>query len=515
MDGVGARSRGNTEVHITTHRSHALARGVVWVLVGQVAFIVTGYALHAFLARWLTLAQYGIFGVAMTLLTWAEITVNNGIPVALQKLLPEALADRTAPDHGSTVPAIKRAAWLWQLAFLIGIFATLFLLAPLLARALHDPRMTFYLRLAFVDLLAMGVYAFYRGMVNGYRDFVGLGLSIAFYSLTKLACSVALVIAGFGVGGALVGNVLSSVGGLIAMFWFTRRWERMHRLLPQSAGPNDASATVIRFAVPVLLFTLVSNLLVNMDLWSVKALVADDAQVGYYAAALNLANAPRFVLLAFSFTLLPSLSGAIADHSWDLARTYLRQTMRYLGLILVPGVALVIGTAEPLVRLVYSAKFAPSAPILAVLIVGASLYSMYVTLVTALLADDRPGLALAIPLSLAPVEVGALVWLIPRWGALAAASVSAITVLVALTLVLAHIFRRFAPKPDLASLGRATVAAGCMFLVTRLYLPTGWLLLPYYILLLIVYLVLLLVLGELRSEDINLLYGIVAPYRKS
>ena len=484
-------------------------------MVGQIAFIVTGYALHAFLARWLTPAEYGIFGVAMTLLTWAEITVNNGIPVALQKLLPEALTGRAEADGRLTAPAIKRAAWRWQLLLIGALFVVLFFAAPLLARVLRDPRMTFYLRLAFVDLLVMGVYAFYRGMVNGYRDFVGLGLSIAFYSLTKLACSVALVVAGFGVSGALAGNVLSSVGGFVAMLWFTRRWERRARMHTSTHPASDAGATVIRFAVPVLLFTLVSNLLVNMDLWSVKALIADDAQAGYYAAALNLANAPRFVLLAFSFTLLPSLSSAVADRSWDLARTYLRQTIRYLGLLLVPGMALVIGTAGPLIRLVYSPKFAPSAPILAVLIVGASLYSMYVTLVTALLADNRPGLALAIPLALAPVEMGALVWLIPRRGVLAAAGVSAAIVFCALALVLFYLFRRFAPRPDLASLGRAILAAGGMFLVTRLYLPGGWLLFPYYLLLLMVYLVLLIVLGEIRGEDIEMLRGIIAPYRKT
>lgn len=499
---------------ITTPKRHTLARGIIWVLVGQVTFITTGYALHAFLARWLTPAQYGIFGVAMTLLTWAEITVNNGIPVALQKLLPEALARRDDPDAGHTIPALKRGAWRWQLALAAGVFAALFFGSPLIAWLLRDPGMTFFLRLAFVDLLTMGVYAFYRGLVNGYRDFMGLGLSIAFYSLTKLVSSVLLVMAGFGVSGALVGNVISSLGGLAGMSWFARRWERRQARPTPAGGAEDAGSRVMRFALPVLLFTLVSNLLVNMDLWGVKALLADDAQAGYYAAALNLANAPRFVLLAFSFTLLPALSGAIADQSWELARTYLRQVMRYLGLLLVPGVMMVIGTAGPLIRLIYSPKFAPSAPILAVLIVSASLYSMYVTLVSALLADDRPGLALAIPLALAPVEVGALVLVTPRWGPVAAAGVSAVTVLGALVLVLVYIFRRFAPRPDVASLARAIVAAGGMFLVTRLYVPSGILLFPYFGLLLIIYLTLLIGLGELREEDTALLLGLVPRLRR-
>jgi len=479
------------------------------VLVGQVAFILAGYLLHAFLARWLTPAQYGVFGVAMTLLTWAEITVNNGIPVALQKLLPEALAQAANPNGGGGIPAIKRAAWRWQLALAVGIFVVLFLGSPAIAWLLHDPAMTFYLRLAFIDLLAMGLYAFYRGMVNGYRDFMGLGLSIAFYSLTKLVCSVALVLAGFGVGGALVGNVISSLGGLAAMVWFTRRWERRQSLSAPASETPGAGSRVIQFALPVLLFTLVSNLLVNLDLWSVKALLADDAQAGYYAAALNLANAPRFVMLAFSFTLLPSLSGAIADQSFELARSYLRQTMRYLGLLLVPGIAIVVGTAGPLIRLIYSPKFMPSAPILAVLIVGASLYSTYVTLVSALLADDRPQLALAIPLALVPFELAALRLLIPRWGVLAAAAVSTLIVSGALAMVLVYIFRRFAPRPDLLSLSRAALAAGGMFLLTRVYVPHGFLLFPYYALLLVVYAVLLLVLGELHEEDTKLLLGIV------
>ncbi len=87
--------------------------------------------------------------------------------------------------------------------------------------------------------------------------------------------------------------------------------------------------------------TLASNLLLQIDLMGVQRLVADDVQVGYYSAAVILADAPRLILLAFSFTLLPSLSHAITAGDLPQARSYLRQVIRLLALAIVPIVAVV------------------------------------------------------------------------------------------------------------------------------------------------------------------------------
>ena len=486
-----------------------LSRGALYLLVGQAVFLLTGYVLHAVLARWLTPALYGIFGVAMTVLVWAEITVNNGVAPALQKFLPDVTVSESS---------VRKAAARVQVLITVGIFLLMFLSAPLLARLLRDPSLTGYLRLAFVDLLAMGAYAYYRGVLNGWRVFRQLAFVIAAYSVTKLAAICLLVYLGFGVQGALVGNVVASLGGLVAGFFWVRRGRSQGPRQPEDEPGGTVTRVderqILTFALPTVLFTLGSNVLLGLDLMGVKAWIGDADQVGYYTAAVKLAEAPRLILLAFSFALLPSLSHAITANDHAGTRHYLRQAIRLLAMVLLPILALVMATASSLISFVFSAAYEPAADILRILIFAYAAYTLYITLVTALLAENRPGRALAIPAVLLPVAMG-LVWLgILRLGVQGAALAAVVSVSCAAVVVVIYVFRRFQPAADLISLARIALASVVLWAVARLWQPAGPLLVVGYGLLGCLYLVLLLVFREIRPQELALVRSWFVPAKK-
>jgi O-antigen/teichoic acid export membrane protein len=355
----------------------------------------------------------------------------------------------------------------------------------------------------------MGAYAYYRGVLNGYRAFRQLSLTIMAYSLTKLSAICLLVYLGLGVQGALMGNVVASLGGLAAgFFWTRRRWSQRpsdkHQEERDGAPARVNERQILAFVLPAALFTVASNVLLGLDLMGVKALLADDEVVGYYSAAVNLANAPRLVLLAFSFTLLPSLSHAIAAQNQVQTRRYLQQTIRLLALALFPILALVTATAGSLITFVFSAAYQAAAPILTVLIFTYAAYTIYITLVTALLAENRPGWALAIPLALLPLAAVAI-WLGVSWfDALGAAFASLLAVATAATVVLAYVFHRFKPGVNALSLGRVALAAVVVGTLAWLWSPAGLFLLLAYGLLGGLYVALLLLLREVQPTDLAL-----------
>lgn len=497
-----------------------LPRGALYVALGQGAFVVVGYVLHILLSRWLTAADFGLFNVTMAVLVWTEITVNNGVPVALQRFLP---------DRGLSESSVLDATARCQAMVAVAVFVFMFLAAPLLALLLRDPALTGYLRLALVDVLAMAAYAYYRGALNGWRSFRQLAATIGAYSVAKLAAISGLVLLGLGIRGALIGNVVSSLGGLTAGYLWTRRRRRRTAGLARSglaaapaAVPPKLPATasvrgVMAFVLPAALFTLASNVLLGLDLMGVKALVSDADQVGYYSAAVKLAEAPRLVLLAFSFTLLPSLSHAIAAADLDRTRHYLQQTMRLLALVLLPILALISATAEGVILLTFPDSYRSAGPILGVLIFAYAAYTVYITLVTALLAENRPGRALVIPLLLLPVAATA-VWAGVTYLGLPGAALASLLVTVAAALVVAaYVFYRFRPAagPLLRSLARVGLASAAVWGLARLWSPGGLALIPAYLLLGSLYLALLFLLGELRRQDLDELWGLIPrPRRK-
>jgi O-antigen/teichoic acid export membrane protein len=317
---------------------------------------------------------------------------------------------------------------------------------------------------------------------------------------------LSLVYLGFGVQGALVGNAISSLGGLAVGYLFARRWIRRYSSEPVDTGLEKEvnERGVMAFVLPAALFTLASNVLLGLDLMGVKALISDPDLVGYYSAAVKLAEAPRLVLLAFSFTLLPSLSHAIAAQDLNQTRHDLEQVIRLLALVLLPIVALVTATAGAAIELIFPAQYAPAAPILIVLIVTYSTYTVYITLVTALLAENRPGRALAIPLGLLPLAVCAVWFGISRFGVLGAAFASLLSVSLAAATVVVYVFWRFGPRPGLLarSLLRIGLASAAVWGIARLWAPSGLMLIPAYGALGALCLALLLALGEIRRRDL-------------
>jgi O-antigen/teichoic acid export membrane protein len=156
------------------------------------------------------------------------------------------------------------------------------------------------------------------------------------------------------------------------------------------------------------------------------------------------------------------------------------------------------------VTFVFTADDVPAVPILTVLIFTYAAYTVYITLVVALLAENRPRRALAIPLALLPAAI-LLVWLGVTWfGTQGAAFASLVCVATAAVVVNVYIFGRFRPSVDLRSLARIVLASALIWVVARLWAPTGLLLILGYALLGALYLALLLALGEIKPQDLAL-----------
>lgn len=485
---------------VVSRDKERLAQGTIYLLLAQAFFVLSIYLLHATLARAFTPAEYGLFSVVMAILTWVEITVNTGIPSAIQKFLAEDTRMASAIEG--------RALKLQGLN--AGLILILLLsLAPFIAAIFRDQSLGFYLRLAALDIPILAFYALFRGVLNGFQAFAQQAITIVTYATTRLGAIVLLVFLGFSLAGAFIGNVLASLVALALALLLSRRLEGRRE---RSVNPEGHSGLVamerrvsagrlFRFALPVILFALSSNLLINIDLYSVKALIADETIVGFYAAAVNLANAPRFVLLAFSFVLLPSLSESIAIQDYEGVRRRLGQVGRLLILILLPAALVVAATSKELVTFVYSAPYSPAAPTLNILIFSAAFYSIYMVLVTVMLAENRPLLAFGVGISLLPLALVANWRLIPLWGVRGAALASALTTFLGLLLSATYTIRRFGIPLPAKSLLKIVLASVAVYLLAGRYSVSGVLVFLNYAFLFSVYIFLLYLLREISLED--------------
>jgi O-antigen/teichoic acid export membrane protein len=299
---------------------------------------------------------------------------------------------------------------------------------------------------------------------------------------------------GFGVTGGFIGYGIGSLAGWLVAWRFLGRFKRH----PQRYPWRD----FIAFGLPATLFSICIFLAQSLDLFSVKALLKDDAQAGYYTSAATIARTPFFLFLGISGVLMPSLAKARASNDTEFIRSSLAVSLRYMLLLLLPLVLLVSATSTQVVVLLFSQSYEPAGEALQVLILGIGALSLFMALAYAIMGAFGALVPLAI---LAPIVVldGALnLLLTPRLGMVGAATATAVSASLATVLAGWFLLWRVGGILRPWSLVRIGAASGVVYALGYLLPDSPALLVPGYIGIGAAYVAVLFLLRELRGEDV-------------
>jgi len=461
------------------------ARGTVQLLIGRGLFMVSGYLITVILARGLGPAAYGVYGVVMSLLLWIEVVGDLGIQRATIKMVPEVT--------DSSQVAQTSAALLLVVSLLL--FALCWAAAPWLASVftLADGARLF--RIAILDLPFNGLYLAYQGVLQGYRKFGTLAVTLVLYSLVKLLGIAALLLIGLSVEAALIVNVLATVGALCFLFTQNR---------PRIGLPDKALVkSMLKVAAPLGVFVVTMQFLLSAHLWLLKRFSTDDAVIGFYAAAFNLARLPTVVPFVLTGVVLASISLALARNDVQLARHYLQAASRFILVVLFPVCVLGAIDANPIMGFVYSDSYLEGGPFLAWLLVAFGLFALLDTLLHALIAAGQYYRVTATLLALVPVTLAINLLLIPTYGALGAAIGFVMTLAAGTAGAVFWIYHRYGAPAQLVTLLRSGAATAGVALISLQIDAISWWLLVKLPLLLLVYAALLALLRELSAEDLK------------
>ena len=138
---------------------HVAARASFQLGVEGAFLAASGYVGMLILAWSLGPADFGLYGVIISLLVWFERTTMLGIPSAVTKLIAEG-EETVAPT-----------SMLISLALAAVVAIALWVFAPAMARLLQAPGQEALFRLAALDIPFYGMYLLYRAVAMGQRKF--------------------------------------------------------------------------------------------------------------------------------------------------------------------------------------------------------------------------------------------------------------------------------------------------------------------------------------------------------
>lgn len=466
--------------------NQGIEKSVVVMVVAQVAVVLSGYILNAGLGRLWGPEKYGFFVLVVSILVWLELSVTSGLPIAIKKYIAERE---------------ERLGELLSQGIKLHVFASIvllsivFFMAPLLADILGDKRVTFYLRLASIDIPFMGFLVLYWDALGGLRAFTRKALVITCYGLFKTIIVLALVFAGLSLAGAFIGNILASIAALFIAIYLMPSLRKVAKL-------RSGAGKIIKLATPITLYGFAYNLLIIIDLILVKTLLEDQKYTGYYAAALTIAKIPYVIFIAFTLILLPFLSHSISRGDRKLSKLHIEKSIRFLLILLLPLVLIISETSSELLSLVYSETYIQAASVLSILIFGFGLFSFFLTLNTILIANNESGKVFIVTLMLIPVSIFLNLKLIPLYGVEGAAASTTISMIIGSMISASIVYRRFGVLIEVKSFIRISASAIIVYLLANIIPLTGLFIFIKYALLFSLYFVILYFMKGIKEEEV-------------
>ncbi len=465
-----------------------LAKGTLYFMFVQLIFMASGYIIHAGLGRLLGPAAYGIFGVVISLMTLVNVLLVNGIPQAGSRFI--AIAN-------DSIGAIIKITVNLQIVLSIAVFALYFLLSPVIAGMLGDPSLSGYLRASAFVIPVYALNSLYGGFLNGLRLYGKQAVVQFVYSIAKVVGSVGLVLLDFAIYGAIAGYFLGSLVGLGIGWYYLRSTGK------DSNTGNFLYREIIDFSLPLIIFSFAILFLMSIDLLLVKMIMGEDVQAGYYTAASTLSKMPYLILTGLGAALFPAISKSIAMKDTAQTGKYIRESMKYLVLLLLPMVLIINASSSSLIRLFYSGKYEPAAYPLAVLVIGLGAFTIFSILTTVINAAGRTRVPMIMTAVLVPIAVGLNWFLISAYQLNGAAIATTITGLAGMIMASAYIIRMFGPFMEILSFLKMLMASLITYVIAIEVQVTGPFLILWYVLLFMIYMGILVLIKELNMSNLK------------
>jgi O-antigen/teichoic acid export membrane protein len=308
---------------------------------GVTTAVALAYSVYA--GRTLGKASYGDFVAILSLVALCHLSLG---PI-------NGTVARFSAQYASE-GSLGRARTLWR--YVTWRIAKYGLIAAVLAVLCAAP-LTSWLRLSSVWSFVVGVGIVYvtlvlavsRGALRGLQAFGSLSINTATESVVRLSAGVVLL----GLWCQTESGLTAYLVALVAVVFLARA--QLSRIWGGHAYESIDGTPIRRFAGPLLIMTVTSAALQNMDMLVAKRfLVETDA--GLYAAAFTLSRMMGALVTPFSTLLLPLLT-KLHGEGRRLAGTFARTCSYFLLLASVP-ITLFALWPEQIVTLLYEDEYA-------------------------------------------------------------------------------------------------------------------------------------------------------------
>ncbi len=310
---------------------------------------VLALARIAFITRFISVSDYGIFALAMgTTYIFANLVMPQYGSVVL-RYFPEYR--RESIDEAKNLIS---SSLFMSIIFSLVVFAVLEILAQTISVGYYGKEeLTPFLKLAGVVIFVSCQRGILQQCLMSLEKFKAISIGNISFNVLDLLLTLLLVKAGWGINGIIYATILAHLAVLIGYFSLIREWV--------SVTKPRLSREVLKFWYPIALASLIKTFTVNLPLLIIGRSSSADV-VGFYNIALTTATAIYSVFAHYTDTINVVCMNIFQESRKEFSRI-LNMGIRHLAIVSFLVAGLILYFPEQLLSLLYGAKYAPVAPL--------------------------------------------------------------------------------------------------------------------------------------------------------
>ncbi len=431
-----------------------IGRAMSWSLVARVAASAAGFAANIVIVRSLSEHDWGMYSEIRTILQFVLVIVMIGIDAAILKFAPLLRTNGGASSFMRTF----RTLLLVQIGVWICVLALSRYGGNVLSVFFRDPsgRFGFYLQIAVVCFIFEVLVLLLNNFFQSWYETKRLAAVVAGGNAIYFALVAAAMNRDLGVAAVLV------AGGVMNCFIIALLVPRARALLRSvaAAGRGPGVTGVLKFSLPFVVTGLLGQIVWRQSEVLFLGHFTGAEAAGFFKLAYGL---PQMLLEFVPLTVWPIVMAGMSELYSKDASTLPRAIRLYYKLIfllVVPVAAMGFAFSRQLVPIVYTAKMLPAALLTQLFFVVFSYSFLYTPLSMAFYVMGKSWVNMLIFMSLAAIEIGLDLALIPPYGMWGA--IGSVSLVLLMGVVLFHaVMRRVRPdvKTPAGFIVRCTLAA--------------------------------------------------------
>ena len=335
-----------------TKVAQASTRGGFFLMSGTAIATVVLAVASILIARFLGPELYGQYALALVvpqLLFWfTDLGINQGVTKFTATLQSNGELNRIAGiiKHGLIMRAV--------MGFVI--FAVDFVFAgPIASALLLRPELAFYIQIASISILFQVVFATINSAFVGLDKTEYQAIVTSVQATAKTLISIALILAGFGITGAIIGHTVSFIIAAVAtvpLIWMVMR--RMSTA-GESASLKTDLKNLFHYGTPLYVSVLLAGFL-PLFMNVVLAFFTTDSDIGNYKAAINFATLLTTLAIPITTVLLPAFSKLINKTNYEIG-VFFKVAVKYTAMLVIPVAFLIIIFSKEIVQIIYGSTY--------------------------------------------------------------------------------------------------------------------------------------------------------------